>query len=1109
MTGSRSADRKLLISFGANMWTFVALASLALLLAIMTAPCASERAFAAENDIASGTWGTCPWEINAEGVLTVHPGIGADPGEVIYGGPWDEYSRDVKRVVFQQEEGNKVVLPATCQRLLSFSWQDEKTGAWVSNLESVDLSGVDSSQVKSMAAFFGGCSKLVTVDISPLNTSAVENMEKMFWGCSALTDLNLGTIRTSNVTEMSGMFYGCSSLESLDLSSFDTTSLDDSLMNPAYELMSDCWSLTSFQTGDGWTIDYARFPMDMYDEGGVLHAAGSAISTGAHTYTRDASQNRAGGVWGTCDWSVDAQGALVIGEGIGDDSDFPWSAVLEGISSLRFSGQVVAPPDCGGLFSGCASLVDVDFSGFDTSNVTSMSRMFAQCNSLSNLSLAGFDTSTVTNMEAMFYGCSSLAYLDLSTINATSASMRDMFEGCSALSRIVLGESFTFKGSSSSVSCELPSPPGEGKWMLNSRNQAFTPSELAEAYDGSAMSGMWVWSQTSWNGLRLGFTNTAESFGYKAGLTLANDASWKDAFERIFTKTQAKVFLKQAGRWTTGQLDGSCYGMAASSAMLGYGSNVKVRDFDTQAQLPSDLLVSSTGALGYSFKSFVETMQASLYDPGVQSALDERKTAGELYEAVKTSIAQGKPVIVGMWNNAQGQGRGHAVLAYACSSQHDIDPSAPEYEGSISVYDPNLERTESITLNGAGDESGWSYSAYGIPGGSDCRIGFVTYDDFVLPWTRSAAAPTMSMLAVESGAFEVRTDNNLVANLTANGTWNAYQGSYWYRNLRSSADESPTAAGHLGTASIATQDDADEDATLLYVPTGKSYQIKAAKDSELDVTLSDAQRSVSVIAPAGAKATLSASDTADKGAVNVQVATGKTFEVSVAFEQADGTLKEATVSGEGNGSYVTVEESSGKVVFQAPADAKLSVTVDGSEVAPTDVTLKTSLAKAIIAKIPTATYTAKQIKPALTVKLAGKTLKAGRDYKATYTANKLPGIARVKLTGLGKYVGTKSATFKIGLGVSKIKSLAKDKRSFTAKWSRQKKGAVGYQIRYSTKKNMKGAKTITIKKNAATSYRVKKLKPGKRYYVQVRTYKKIGKKTFTSAWSTKKSVKTS
>ena len=52
-----------------------------------------------DGNIASGTWGTCPWEIDAQGTLTVHPGVGASQ-EGAFMSLWSAYHKCVKGVVF-------------------------------------------------------------------------------------------------------------------------------------------------------------------------------------------------------------------------------------------------------------------------------------------------------------------------------------------------------------------------------------------------------------------------------------------------------------------------------------------------------------------------------------------------------------------------------------------------------------------------------------------------------------------------------------------------------------------------------------------------------------------------------------------------------------------------------------------------------------------------------------------------------------------------------------------------------------------------------------------------------------------------------------------------
>ncbi len=159
-------------------------------------------------------------------------------------------------------------------------------------------------------------------------------------------------------------------------------------------------------------------------------------------------------------------------------------------------------------------------------------------------------------------------------------------------------------------------------------------------------------------------------------------------------------------------------------------------------------------------------------------------------------------------------------------------------------------------------------------------------------------------------------------------------------------------------------------------------------------------------------------------------------------------------------------------------------------------------------------YNGKAQKPTVTVKNSnGTKLKEGRDYTVKYSKGcKYVGQYTVTITFKGNYAGTKTLTFKIVPKGTSISKLTAGKKQFTAKWSAQTAQTTGYELQYSTKSSMSGAKTVTVKKNKTTSAKVKKLKGKKKYYARVRTYKlvKINGKNVKlySSWSKVKSVKT-
>ena len=92
--------------------------------------------------------------------------------------------------------------------------------------------------------------------------------------------------------------------------------------------------------------------------------------------------------------------------------------------------------DIAGMFYNCESLVSIDLSSFKTTNINDMSWMFYKCSSLKSIDLSSFDTTNVNNMDSMFCECYSLETIDLSSFNTINVNnVHDMFLGCSSLKK--------------------------------------------------------------------------------------------------------------------------------------------------------------------------------------------------------------------------------------------------------------------------------------------------------------------------------------------------------------------------------------------------------------------------------------------------------------------------------------------------------------------------------------------------------------------------------------------------------------------------------------------------------------------------------------------------
>ena len=229
--------------------------------------------------------------------------------------------------------------------------------------------------------------------------------------------------------------------------------------------------------------------------------------------------------------------------------------------------------------------------------------------------------------------------------------------------------------------------------------------------------------------------------------------------------------------------------------------------------------------------------------------------------------------------------------------------------------------------------------------------------------------------------------------------------------------------------------------------------------------------------------------------VKDQTYTGKALKPAVTVKYGSKTLKQGT-------DYTVSYKNNVK-----PGTATVTVTGKGDYTGSAKATFRilVPLSKCKLT-VKSQTYTGKALKPAVTVKYGSKALKKGADYTVSYKNNKAVGVATVTVTGKGGYTGTKKVTFNILPRAVTISKLTAGKQSLTVKWGKRAE-ATGYELQYALKSSFAGAKTVKIKKNATVSATIKKLKTGKTYYVRLRSYKTVGKKTYYSAWSKGKGVK--
>jgi hypothetical protein len=164
-------------------------------------------------------------------------------------------------------------------------------------------------------------------------------------------------------------------------------------------------------------------------------------------------------------------------------------------------------------------------------------------------------------------------------------------------------------------------------------------------------------------------------------------------------------------------------------------------------------------------------------------------------------------------------------------------------------------------------------------------------------------------------------------------------------------------------------------------------------------------------------------------------------------------------------------------------------------------------AASLAASVADVQWTGKQVKPAPKVTFGGVALVNGVDYTLSYGANKAIGKATVNVVGKGNFAGVKVVAFKVVPKKSKVSKATAGKKQVAVSWSKVSKSqkVSKYEVRYRAKGTSKWTVKAFAAKTAKTT--VKKLKKGKVYQFQVRSFKTVSGAKYYSAWSATKASK--
>ena len=131
-----------------------------------------------------------------------------------------------------------------------------------SNLENLDVTNFNTSKVTSMYWMFSNLKKVTSLDLSNFDTKMVTDMVGLFRYCNSLKELDISNFNTSMVKTMTGMFLGCNSLTQLDLSNFDTSKVTKT--GSPYGMFYGCSNLKTIYVSDLWNMSSVTASSHMF-----------------------------------------------------------------------------------------------------------------------------------------------------------------------------------------------------------------------------------------------------------------------------------------------------------------------------------------------------------------------------------------------------------------------------------------------------------------------------------------------------------------------------------------------------------------------------------------------------------------------------------------------------------------------------------------------------------------------------------------------------------------------------------------------------------------------------------------------------------------------------
>ena len=350
------------------------------------------------------------------------------------------------------------------------------------NLNEVDFTNIDTSNITSMEVMFRNCANLKKVDFSNCNTTKVTSMGYMFQNCSNLSDVKFTNISTQSLNNTSYMFSGCINLKIIDLSSFNlNVGLNDSGMFTT-DQKTELLVLTNDQKLQ--SIDYDKRFNRVPLKGPSFNAGGGNFGNNQkiknyfekcaydpsiitmnkfNQFKSDLRPTRQEFATNFVSWIPQSQepsnvnSVLELGnivyKATWSDPNWEFTETDNEITLTKYKGSSNEIDLPAVLDNKQVILTDINNSVIPTTVTkfilkekngrkvkvqdNNLSQGFINNRNITEVDLSGLDSSSVTNLQELFKNCSNLLTATLTGMNTQNVSnFKSMFSECTKLSNV-------------------------------------------------------------------------------------------------------------------------------------------------------------------------------------------------------------------------------------------------------------------------------------------------------------------------------------------------------------------------------------------------------------------------------------------------------------------------------------------------------------------------------------------------------------------------------------------------------------------------------------------------------------------------------------------------